>query len=138
MLVPSYSDLLVTIARTIDSEVLGISLAKQWQRLRVHRVQLNRYLALKGLSLLQKEIETTQGLSLPYPPVWLKYQESIQKEYNNREVAYLTIVITIRNKELAETIIAKGLYFEGYNYTADRFWRVGQEEICLKCCQYGH
>ena len=34
--------------------------------------------------------------------------------------------------------MAKGLYFGGYNHTADRFWQVGQEEICPKCCQYGH
>jgi hypothetical protein len=30
MLVPSYSDLLVTIAKTIDPGVIGIGLAEQW------------------------------------------------------------------------------------------------------------
>jgi hypothetical protein len=138
MLVPSYNDYLVTIARTIDPGILGIGLAEQWQRLRVHRVQLDRYLNPEGLSLLQKEIETTQDISLPYPLIWLKPLESIQKRYNSKEIAYSTIVITIQTKELAETIIAKGLYFGGYNHPADRFWRVGQEEICPKCCQYGH
>jgi hypothetical protein len=72
ILVPSYSDLLVTIAKTIDPEIIGIGLAEQWQSLRVHRVQFNRYLVPEGLSLLQKEIETTQGIILPLSPVWLK------------------------------------------------------------------
>jgi hypothetical protein len=69
MLVPSYSDLLVTIAKTIDPRVIRIGLAEQWQSLRVHRVQFNRYLASEGLSLLRKEIEITQGIRLPFSSV---------------------------------------------------------------------
>jgi hypothetical protein len=39
-------------------------------------------------------------------------------------------MITIQNKDQAETIITKGLYFGGYNYIINRFWKVEQEEIC--------
>src|SRR5438105_2530926 len=44
----------------------------------------------------------------------------------------------MRNKLEADKLIAKRLYFGGYNHTADRYWETGPEEICLKCLEYGH
>jgi hypothetical protein len=38
ILVSSYSDLLVTITKTIDPGIIRISLAEQWQSLKVHKV----------------------------------------------------------------------------------------------------
>ena len=34
--------------------------------------------------------------------------------------------------------MAKGLYFGGYNYTVERYWGLGLEEIYPKCGEYGH
>jgi hypothetical protein len=58
---------------------------------------------------------------LPFSPVWLKPLTSIKERYNNKKITYSTVVITVQNKELAETIIIKGLYFKEYNHTTDRF-----------------
>jgi hypothetical protein len=38
ILILSYSDLLITIAKIIDPEIIRIGLAEQWQSLRVHRI----------------------------------------------------------------------------------------------------
>jgi len=75
---------------------------------------------------------------MPLYPRWLARKEDIQERYNNREIRFSTITITVRNKAEADSLIAKGLYFGGYNHTVDRYWEVGPEEICPRCLEYGH
>src|SRR5947207_2044467 len=75
---------------------------------------------------------------MPLMPQWLIKKEAIRTKYNNREINFSTIIITVRNKIEADKFIAKGLYFGGYNYTVNRHWKTGSEEICPKCLEYGH
>ena len=58
---------------------------------------------------------------MPLYPRWLARKENIQERYNNREIRFSTITITVRNKAEADSLIAKGLYFGGYNHTVDRY-----------------
>ena len=44
----------------------------------------------------------------------------------------------MRNKLEVDKLIAKGLYFGGYNHIVDRYWEIGPEEICPKCLEYRH
>ena len=75
---------------------------------------------------------------MPLTPQWLANKEVIKERYNNREINFSTIIITVRNKLDADMLIAKGLYFGGYNHTVDRYWETGPAEICPKCLKYGH
>ena len=58
MLVPSFNDALIRIAREYDTAIIGVNQAEQWYRLKVHGVLLSRYLSLEGLKLAKQEIET--------------------------------------------------------------------------------
>ena len=42
----------------------------------------------------------------------------------------------MRNKLKVDKLIAKELYFRGYNYIVDRYWEIGPEEIYPKCLEY--
>jgi hypothetical protein len=138
MLVPSFSDALIKIARDYDTAIIGVNQAEQWYRLKVHGVLLSRYLSPEGLKLAKQEIETTQNLSLPFNPQWLGNRGAIKRRYEKNEIKFSTIVITVRNKLEADGLMAKGLHFGGYNHIVDRYWGLGPEEICPKCGEYGH
>jgi hypothetical protein len=139
MLIPYYSDALIKIAIQYDISIIGIDQAEEWHKLRVHKVYLERYFDNpEGLKVAKEEIEATHGLSMPLRPMWLSREEVIRKRYNNREINFSTIIITVRNKLEADTLIAKGLLFGGYNHTVDRYWEIGPEEICPKCLEFGH
>jgi hypothetical protein len=139
MIIPLYSDALIKIAIQYDINIIGISQAEEWYKLRVHKVYLARYFDNpEGLELAKEEIEATQGLNMPLMPQWLANKEAIRNRYQDREINFSTIVITVRNKLEADRLIAKGLHFGGYNHTVDRYWETGPTEICPKCLEYGH
>ena len=75
---------------------------------------------------------------MPLVPQWLANRETIRERYNNREINFSTIIITVRNKLEADKLMAKGLHFGGYNHKADRYWEIVPAEICPKCLEYGH
>ena len=54
-------------------------------------------------------------------PQWLTNKEAIRERYNNKEINFFTIIITVRNKLEADELMAKGLYFGGYNHKVDRY-----------------
>jgi hypothetical protein len=45
MLIPSFNDTLIKIARDYDTAIIGVNQAEQWYRLKVHGVLLSRYFA---------------------------------------------------------------------------------------------
>jgi hypothetical protein len=139
MLVPRYSDALIKIAIQYNSNIIGISQAEEWYKLRVHKVYLKRYFDNpEGLNLAKEEIEATQSIYMPLVPQWLTNREAIRERYSNREINFSTIIITVRNKLKADELMAKGLHFGGYNHKVDRYWETGPAEICPKCLEYGH
>jgi hypothetical protein len=69
----------------------------------------------------KQEIEITQDLSLPFNAQWLGNRGTIKEQYENDEIKFSTIVITVRNKLKANKLIANELHFEGYNHTVDKY-----------------
>ena len=51
-------------------------------------------------------------------------------------INFSTIVITVRNKQVANKITANSLFFGGYHHRVDRFWEIGIGEICPRYCEY--
>ena len=139
MLIPRYNDALIKVAMQYDNNIIGISQAEEWYKLRVYKVYFKRYFDnLEGLNLAKEEIETTQSIYMPLIPQWLANREVIRERYSNREINFSTIIITVRNKLEADEFMAKGLHFGGYNHKVDRYWETGPAEICPKCLEYGH
>jgi len=83
--------------KKIDPSIINIKAAEQWYRLRVHTVPLNRYLHSAGINLLKEEIESTTGLDMPNNPHWIN-EKKAEERYNNEEIAYSSIIITVRTK----------------------------------------
>jgi hypothetical protein len=73
-------------------------------------------------------------MELPYPPRWLK-PKSILLEGESQKS---TIVVTIRDRQLADKVLQGGLYFGGNRHITKRYWESGKGEICPRCCKFGH
>jgi hypothetical protein len=89
------------------------------------------------MKVLKDEIETTNALNLPSLPRWIN-QKRAEERYNNEEIAFSTVIIRVRSKTIADSLIAKGLEFGGKKHTVELFNEIKAEVICPKCSKFGH
>jgi len=133
MVLPDYTDLLLTAARQIDPAIIALEASEQWYRLKVHGVAVQRYLT-QGLGLARREIETAGELRLKRDPVWLRGPQAIQQS-NQKGAA---IVITISSLEEARKLRINGLRFGGIRHRTEHYWELGPGTVCPRCCGIGH
>ena len=124
-------------AKKLDPSIISIEAAEQWYPLRVHKVCLQRYLNPTGMEILKEEIESTSGLNLPLMPRWIN-QNRAEERYQNEEILYSTVVIKVRSKLIANSLIAKGIEFGGKNHPVELFLEIKADTICSKCSQFDH
>jgi hypothetical protein len=74
-----------------------------------------------GLELAWREIELMTGEQLPYAPRWIKGY-TLGERYDNGIIKRSTLVFTVKGKQAADTIVAKGQSFGGRRHEAERFW----------------
>jgi hypothetical protein len=77
-----------------------------------------------GLELARREIELMTGEQLSYAPRWIK-GDTLGDRYENGTIKRSTLVLTVKSKQAADTIIAKGLSFGGRRHETERFWERG-------------
>jgi hypothetical protein len=84
------------------------------------------------MKILKDEIETIIGLDLSILPRWLNKIRAL-KRFEKSEIAYLIVVIKVRNKSIASKCIVKEIDFNGKNHKAELFLEAKADIICLKC-----
>lgn len=107
-------------AYKLDPAVVKIEKTEKWRKLRVHGVSLDRYLGDGGLDLAKEEIELMTGESLPYTPRWIR-GDGLEERFHSGTVNHSTLVVTVKSKTTADSIIAKGLSFGGRRHEAEKF-----------------
>ncbi len=130
--------LLIRAAKTIDDAVGGVEVLEQWQRLKVYRMSLERYLGPGKMELLKREVESSTGIALKTMPRWLINEERLkeQQELNNKHGS--AIVITVSSESEAKQLAASGLRFGGTIKKVEKYWDTGLGSVCLRCCGIGH
>lgn len=123
--------------KKLDPSISSLQAAEQWYSLRIHKVCLQRYLTLSGMELLKEEIESTNGLNLPQTPRWIN-QERTEERYQNEEIFYSTVIIKVRSKSIANSLITKGIEFGGRNHPVEPFLETKADTLCSKCSKFGH
>ena len=73
-----------------------------------------------GLELAQQEIELMIGKRLLYALQWIK-GDTLGKRYKNGTIKRSMLVLTVKSKQVADTIIAKGLSFSRRRHKVERF-----------------
>jgi len=133
----AYASAVMAAVQKLDADVVYMDKTEKWCKLRVHGVALDRYMAEGGLELARREIELMTGEQLPYAPRWIK-EEKLSERYQNGSIKRSTLVLTVKSKQAADTIMAKGLSFGGRRHEAERFWERGQGGMCMRCCGRDH
>lgn len=133
----AYAPAVMAAVQKLDAEVVYMDKTERWCKLRVHGVALDRYMTEGGLELARKEIELMTGEQLPYAPRWIK-GDNLGERYENGTIKRSTLVLTVKSKQAADIIIAKGLSFGGRRHEAERFWEQGQGGMCMRCCGRDH
>ncbi len=67
-LIKEHSKVLIRAAKSIDEAVIGVEALERWQRLKVHRMPLARYLREGKIELLCCEIEFSIAIKLKTTP----------------------------------------------------------------------
>jgi hypothetical protein len=132
-----YAPAVLAVVQKLDPSVINIEKTEKWCKLRVHGVALDRYMSEGGLDLAKEEIELMTGPQLPYAPRWIK-GDTLGERFDSGSIKRSTLVLTVKSKRAADTILAKGLSFGGRRHEAERFWEKGEDRICLHCYDRGH
>ena len=116
-------------AKELDSSIISLQAAEQWYSLRIHTISLERYLYSTEMNILQEEIETTNALNLLISPWWINLKRT-EEHFNNNEITYLTVIIKVCSKTIADGLIAKGIKFEDKKYSVEFFHETKTDIIC--------
>lgn len=132
-----YAAIVMPTVQRLDHAVVDVEKTEKWRKVRVHGVALDRYMSEGGLEVAREEIEVMTGEQLPYAPRWIK-GDTLSERYDNGSTKRSTLVLTVKSKRAADTIMAKGLSFGGRRHEVERFWERGEGGICLHCCGRDH
>jgi hypothetical protein len=89
------------------------------------------------MKTLKDKIEIIIGLDLPILPRWLNEIRALER-FKKNEIAYLIVIIKVRNKSIANKYIAKEIDFSSKNHKVELFLEAKVDIICSKCSQFGH
>ena len=132
-----YAPTVMAAVKKLDPEVAYMEKTERWLKLRVHGVELDRYMSEGGLDVAREEIELMTGEQLPFAPRWIK-GDTLAERFNSGSIKRSTLVLTVKSKKAADVIMAKGLTFGGRRHEVERFWERGEGGMCMRCCARDH
>jgi hypothetical protein len=133
----NYASVVMAVVKKLDPEVAYMEKTEKWLKLRVHGVELDRYMSEGGLDVAREEIELMTGEQLPFAPRWIK-GDTLAERFNSGSIKRSTLVLTVKSKKAADVIMAKGLTFGGRRHEVERFWERGEGGMCMRCCGRDH
>jgi hypothetical protein len=133
----AHAQAVMAVVKKLDPKVVYMDKTEKWCKLRVHGIALDRYMTEGGLELVRREIELMIGEQLLYALRWIK-GDTLGERFENGTIKRSTLVLTVKSKRAADTIMAKGLSFGGRQHEAERFWERGQGGMYMRCCGRDH
>jgi hypothetical protein len=132
-----FTPAVMSVMQKLDPAVINVEKTEKWRKLRVHRVALDRYMSEGGLEVAREEIELMTGEQLLYALRWIK-GETLGERFDSGTIKRSTLVLTVKSKQAADAILAKGLSFGGRRHEAERFWEREEGRMCTYCCSRDH
>jgi hypothetical protein len=132
-----FAPTVMAAVQKLDPEVNDMEKTEKWRKLRVHGVELDRYMGEGRLDVAREEIELMTGERLPYAPRWIK-GDTLHERFHSGTIKRSTLVLTVKSKRAADAMLAKGLSFGGRRHEVERFWETGEGGMCMRCCGRDH
>ena len=70
-LINIHSNVLIRAAKLVHKRVIELGALEHWQRLKIHKMSLVRYLDEGKMEMLCREIESSTGIQVKTQPRWL-------------------------------------------------------------------
>lgn len=121
-LVKDYSNLLIRVAKLINKEVIGVEAFKHWQKLKVYKMSLVKYLGKKKIELLWREIESFIEIMLKIFLHWLINKTQLEKCLGFENGKSFAMVIMTGNSIKASRLYSKKLRFSGTFKVIKKDW----------------
>lgn len=138
ILISQKSNLLISVAKLVDFEVIRVEIVEHWQRLKVHSMLLKRYLEERKMELLKREIELGMGIQLKAIFCWLISKKYLREQQENSNKQRSAIIITISGKSKVKMLFASRLYFGGQIKIVEKYWESGPSSVYLTYCSINH
>ena len=137
-IIPRLSNVLIRAAKSVDQAIIGVEVLEHWQRLKIHGMPLERYLAAGSMELLKREVESSTDIQLKALPRWLINENRLREQQETGNKRGSAIVITVKGDAEAKKLCASGLRFGGVVRVVERYWEAGPSSVCMICCGIGH
>ncbi len=138
LLIPQLSNVLIRVAKTLDTAIIGVEVLELWQQLNVHGMSLERYLGEENMELLKQEVESSTGILLKTIPRRLINENRLRDQQETGTKRCCAIVITVKGATKAKQLFESGLRFDGVVRGVEKYWKAGSSSVFMTCCDIGH
>jgi len=135
-----YRDIIITAARTFEKGVMHVEENEFWERLKIHKVPLMRYMgkSTERLQKMREEFEAkNEGIVILTHVRWLANPHTIRERRQNGEIAGLLVVFVVTGSKAAQSVVKKGIKAAGVWYRVERYKHEGPDRRCQFCCGWG-
>jgi hypothetical protein len=104
-----------------------------------HNIPLEHYFWRWSLSQLTDQIEAENStLKLTHTMRWIKSIKAIEEDWHGGRINYSTVVLTMKDREVAQNIVKHGIRLAGREHRGEEFFRDGLDSQCTLCHRWGH
>jgi hypothetical protein len=137
----AFRKIIVIAARKVDQGIIDIEKNETWERVKMHRVNFDQYMAKRsgGLEKLREEIHAeNEGVIIPMAIRWMGRVADIKEKKKSGEKQASSVVFAIKGKKMAQRCLEKGLRAAGVWHEVERYVNSGPETFCESCGGGGH
>jgi hypothetical protein len=128
-----YRDIIITAARTVDKGVMDVEENESWERLKIHRVPLARYMGegTEGLQKIRDQFEPdNEGIVIPTLVRWLANPRTNKERRQNGKIAASSVVFVVKGTRVAGSLVKKGIKAAGVWYRVETYTNEGPDSRC--------
>jgi hypothetical protein len=132
-----YHDIITTVARTDDKQVIDVEENESSERLKIHAVPLVRCMRIgaEAVQTMGEELGTENtGVTTPTQVRWLVNPSAIRQRRQNGEITASSVVFVVKASKVAKGVRKKVINAVGVWYRVEMYTNVGPHTICELCC----
>lgn len=140
-MVLKYKDMIISVTRKADPDIIDLTTNKTWQRVKLHGVLLSRYFTRdsSGLDKLRSELEAeNDGMKIPLAVRWLARTEIIYQRWSNKQIDSSSVTFAVKGEGFVEKMIRDGVRVCGRWMRVTQYVQVGPGALCTACSAWGH
>ena len=135
-----YREIVIKAARNVYSGIVDIETNEMWERVKMHRINFNRYLGKTtggGLGKLRSESQAeNKGVVIRLAINWIGGLKDVRKKIGKGKTAS-SVVFAVNGIQMARKVSKRGLRAEGVKDHVERFVNASPDSFCGVCSRWG-